>query len=1139
MKRHLFLAPLLATTTGIACAQPAAAPPANVLVEAEAFQFRGDWMKSSDGGASGGALLQTGGGPGDALTVVAVARAGNYHVWVRARDYAANPGTRRFQVALDGALFAPELGAHGTAGWKWERAGTRQLSAGDHVLAIHDTAHYYGRCDAILLTTGDLDPNAQTQNALAAARVAPKTVEAQLQTPFAPVAAIQGAPREVAKLENANLRIRFLSATDGEGKPQITRETALKDGANWRVVPAPGANTPGANAQTEKLWLQFAPQTQILTSSFSPSWETPNSPAPQYSFEVGGQTYRASESGNNPFWAAPAQPLVARAARQVSSNSVEISCQTPDGTTATGRWELLPGARDARFSLEMTAPQSGFYSVGFSPFGGWAPGAVQFDLLPPLFQFQRLPASPVLIGSNVTPQPLALVQVAPGGGAPLTLGVAADPAQLPFEWPTATNAVYGFSLLNARKEVQPTIFAPVLGTPRSKFAAGAPISLSWRVISTQGTWTDALEYASQNIFGVTDYRKPYGVSLSDAALNMVGLIKSDASGWDPKLKGFLNIEAKNVASQSSPLTVVSAAILTRDEELWRTRALPTIEYSLSRPGAHFGTSVPDTFPPYINQEGTKIQVPSGYFGLAYWQGLDDLLGRANPWIEEIAAPGGKPRLKTSFQAMPRWSESLAAYRLKPDAKTLDAVKSEADAWLQTEVYGRHSDELGVTPFYNMSAYPYWWDLLDLYELTHDKRYLDAAQIGAFNTIAGLWSHPRVPDGNVTIHPKGEFGGSERLWFRGDKAYRLGYPRKAGDTPEKQVPAWLVAQMGLGLEQPSTYYGTGQGAMRNILMAAWAPDLLRLYRYTGREIFRTYARNATISRFGNYPGYYLSGFTDVELSPRYPTDGPDVTSLYYHHIPAQLAWTLDFLMTEAATRSGGQIEFPWAKQQGYVWFSNRVYGGAPGAIFGDKTARLWLDAKVAHADSNAINTLAARGADRAWIVLMNEAGAPTQTALTLDKNALGLVGDNYTLYDATGKAVPAKMGANLSVSVPAHGLVALSFAARPEVRAPIPPLRNGRASQKLDGDWGALEAFRIRSPFAKDSLYVVLTGRPADGARATLQIEGKEPLESASYPFEFSVYPIPMEQDVSFTVRMTGADGKVSVSQPMTLGGTAG
>ena len=118
-------------------------------------------------------------------------------------------------------------------------------------------------------------------------------------------------------------------------------------------------------------------------------------------------------------------------------------------------------------------------------------------------------------------------------------------------------------------------------------------------------------------------------------------------------------------------------------------------------------------------------------------------------------------------------------------------------------------------------------------------------------------------------------------------------------PSKNVPAWMVANSGLGVEQLSTYYDSiGNRGMQNILMSAWAPHLLRLYNQTGREIFLDYARNGVIGRFANYPGYYVSGYTDAYLDPCYPCCGPDVTDIYYHHIPAQSAFALDFLMAEA-------------------------------------------------------------------------------------------------------------------------------------------------------------------------------------------------------------------------------------------------
>ena len=104
---------------------PTQAAPAALLVEAEDFQFNGDWMEDRDATALGSRILRTQGANAVAMTVITVSQAGKYHVWVRARDYAEQPRTRRYKLAMDGVLFEPEFGAHGSAGWKWEKAGER------------------------------------------------------------------------------------------------------------------------------------------------------------------------------------------------------------------------------------------------------------------------------------------------------------------------------------------------------------------------------------------------------------------------------------------------------------------------------------------------------------------------------------------------------------------------------------------------------------------------------------------------------------------------------------------------------------------------------------------------------------------------------------------------------------------------------------------------------------------------------------------------------------------------------------------------------------------------------------------------------------------------------------------------------
>src|SRR5690606_20259201 len=192
----------------------------------------------------------------------------------------------------------------------------------------------------------------------------------------------------------------------------------------------------------------------------------------------------------------------------------------------------------------------------------------------------------------------------------------------------------------------------------------------------------------------------------------------------------------------------------------------------------------------------------------------------------------------------------------------------------------------------------------------------AAEKGAFQTIAGQWSHPFIPE-TITIHPGNEFRGNDHLWWRGTEKFRLGFPRKPGDTPEKRLPAWVVSNVGLSFEQPSTYYGGGTDFFQMIMMNNFAPHLLRVYEHTGRDIYKTYARNAIVGRWANYPGYYQRGYTDLMQDARYPYEGPDVTSTYYHHIPCHLLFTMDWLVTDAEVRSGGKIRFPYAKQQGYV------------------------------------------------------------------------------------------------------------------------------------------------------------------------------------------------------------------------------
>lgn len=1124
---------LLFTRTTIASAadpQGRSASDISLLIEAEDFQFPGGWVTIGDATALSRKYLMPDGSnktPPDALTAIALPRSGVYHLWARTRDYKTYlPGVRRFKLAIDGQPLEKELGAHGAEGFAWEPAGSLELDAGDHMLGLRFTKSIYARCDAVLLTTTDMAPGKLTARQLAPFRVRPRriTVESPKQWPGLPKPIMDARSRTMATLDNGRLRMEFAVATDEKGSPVVTRRMAVRTGDSWTAV----------SQQPSVEWM-FALSHENPTVTFhegKPRWKGYGS---VQIVEVGGRSYEVQLGADDPFSAGRMTPLVARSAEQVDDQTVEIRYAGDSRLEAVGRWTLEPDRYDLGIAITMEPPKEADYSLGLCGFEGYRREQVEFVQLPPLYQFQRLPDRPLMVTSSFTPHPLALIQIADDQKKPLSLAVVGEPTELPMRWPTARNPVYGFSLHGPTQAVQPSIFSPVLGLEGSHWSPGQKYQVAWRLLAYPGPWTSAMEYVSDQIMGVRDYRRPVNVSLTRAALNMIELMRDgDTSGWDDQLKGFYNIEMESTVTQAAPLAILEAAILSRDEKLFVERALPTIEYTLTRPSAHTGR-------PSLPEKGLRrLCVPNRFYGTSYWQGLDLLLDRLNPWLREFALPDGKPYHARGYNASPEWSEMLAAYRYEPSDALLAEIRRRADEFIDRQLHGTHREPVNFQAFYNISFYPYWWDLMDLYELTGEKRYLDAAEEGAFHTVAGLWSHPQFRNGPITVHPDGQYEGTATIWWKNDTRYRLGYPRKPNDTPAHDVPAWQVSQIGLGLEQPSTYFTPDKG-QRHILMSAWSPHLLRVAQHTGRDIFRTYARNSLIGRFANYNGYYLMGYTDLVNDPKYPYHGPDVTSLYYHHIPAQLAFTLDYLVAQAWSRSGGRIQFPWAKQQNYAWFTNRVYGAEAGEIYGESGASLWLDNRAVRIASADMDWLAARSANRFWLVLMSQAAQPLTVAPQLDAGLIGLKEAPFLRYEGDqADAVEQPAGSYDSVTVPPKGIVVLSMPTEVRESVPhLPPLEQGHVVRRLDASWGELHAFRIRTPFAADALYVALTGGPGKDAAVTLRIENglsTRVLEAKVFPYEFSVYPWSPGKTAELTIEVRGTGGVERVER-LSLPGT--
>lgn len=137
------------------------AGPVGILIEAEEFDDFGGWVMDSqfEGQMGSPYLLAHGlGRPvDDAHTVVAVDEAGEYEVWVRAKDWVPSHHPGRFSLVVDGQTLDVELGANGRD-WSWQSAGVVALARGDATLTLHDLTGFDGRCDAIYLSRDGSKP---------------------------------------------------------------------------------------------------------------------------------------------------------------------------------------------------------------------------------------------------------------------------------------------------------------------------------------------------------------------------------------------------------------------------------------------------------------------------------------------------------------------------------------------------------------------------------------------------------------------------------------------------------------------------------------------------------------------------------------------------------------------------------------------------------------------------------------------------------------------------------------------------------------------------------------------------------------------------------------------------------------------
>ena len=1142
-------------------------------VEFEAFQFPGSWEKTghvttSDlRGASGGKWLFSGPqAPHPAATAVEIPSAGTYTLWVRSPDFPANaPGTRSFVVSVGGRESPRPFGRHGKSGWNWEKGGTFELPAGPALITLGvGRGKGFARADAMVLSSDpDFQPSGQGRPK-GARWVDPVPVDsAQIVRPQISAGVEAENPERTAlignkhlraflsrlgsfvgldwgrdaAIENEYLRVRFVDTTRG-GLPSVRPLIDVREGDGWREIPT--------DPSSESYQIVAAsPDATMEINQFYPTWPVLEEIA------VGGATVTTTRPADPVIWAAGENfEVIPRGAVADGPHAVVLDFHPTEAGTLQARWELPPGQETAEVTLSLVPAKKGQFSLGYHFPRSIKPEEAEEFLMPMMVQRKRFPDFPYTMLDACAPTPLSLVQTSDGAG-PLTWGLAGDPSMIPFAFPTPDQPNFGMQIRSADGLAQPAIYGPVIGTPRAAVDAGGELDFRFRVVAEAGDWYAAYRSVADGVMGWRDYREPGTFSLNDAIFNMIDLFMDDeATGWWKRAKAFYQIEGHNWATQSSPLLPVSLYRLTGDREIYERRALPTLEFLLSRNQAHF---TPDPEPgahPVYGQ--SSMRGPVNLFGTGSFAPLHQLMNRRTPALRDIARPDdGGVRASKGFNHSQPFEDYIALYQLTGDKTALDEAVKQADAYIARGMKSPPSEVLGPTPFWLIQYTPAWEGLLYLYEATGEKRFLDASAAGARLVMTGIWTQPMPPDESIVIHPGGFCKGDklDLILHRGPTKSRLGFPVQPGDTPEKSVPAQQVSNVGLGFEQPVTYVHPNNGG-RMIMQAPWSPTFLRLARHTGDEDFAVYARNAVVGRWANYPGYYLTTFTDLIQDPRYPFRGPDMTAIYYHHIPVHLTWAIDYLFSEAALLSKNAVQFPSLRQYGYAFFDSLTYGHAPGQIYGEKDVWPWLRRGLVEVANPAFNYLTGHNEKNFYVVLMNQSREPASTSVTISieevlggrkaANAEGIGGD--------GRLLSAE-GNRLDVEVPARGLLALKI---PDVNISLPahrrfpePRQDSGAAATFVATQDGVEVRAAALQIEPESWDAYLWSADPFGTLTNLSLtwtssDGRSgTAESVEYPHEISV-PVPAgDASLNLEITATKNDGTIIRFPARTLfpGGT--
>lgn len=841
----------------------------------------------------------------------------------------------------------------------------------------------------------------------------------------------------------------------------------------------------------------------------------------------------------NFFEAADPVTLIASSGKKIG-NRIEWDFSYNDDYSLTATVSLKEDVKEPVIEYKFIPKKDGYYSIGYTGMPELAPEKADAIWQPFVWQEKRFPEKPFLSTEDMCGLPGTMVEK-----DGVTYGVLADPRAIPYRLPYQPlgNILFGVLVRNQKGNAQPQIFAPVFGNPDSRLKPGEENNFRFRIFMYNGNQPDAYIYAAENIFDFKDHRENVYVNLNQTIENMIDFQMDDVySRWSSEMKGFdYSTDVAHTVKNVSALHPLSAAVITDNKGIYTRRALPIIEYLLSREKYLFSVKKNiKNQAPSSTMKGPAIEVSELAVLDIFYKGMSPVFSY---FADSLSHTTRKLNLNKNSHG-DDWPNLLAFYEMTGDKKYLEKSKQKADKYIEERITTKQSDfsfsSTEQSAMFWTDFSPLWMEMLHLYEVTKKQRYLDAAVAGAKQYMQYTWFFPVIPDSTIVVN---ENGISE---FLCEEAVRDHIPPMP--APRQEVEAWRVSQIGLTPE--ATYTSSWNPA---IFLTNQAPHLLRLAHYTNDDFFRSVARSAVVGRYANYPGYDINGeFNTIYSRADYPLRYQHEVSynqFYYNHVWPQIAMLFDYLISDAYASSEGKINFPSEFAVGYAYLKSNVYGQAPGTFYDDKNVNLWMPKQVLKVDNEQANYLTAYGNGKFYIALLNQSDEAIEVEVEVNPDLVPVrINDSHSArlwLDNKPAEQAIVTNGKVKVRLRPKGITALAIDDVKIVTQFQQKLKENADNKTHEDSYemAKTQFGMVRSAIFSfgefSEVFIWLEADDEQVKQATLnyRIKGEQEwqkLVDTSYPFEFSVPLEAQENEIELKVSTILIDGQESHSRHINL-----